>query len=248
MRGSANAGAGTRRGGADLGDTAVNLFDVRRALHSGACHGGIHPDLLDAQGDELDVDLARDPGTGFGRPRGDGLDALGDPIDVNRVRNTGRRERTDGHAQDDKQDQAFIIHEYFLAQGTLPHPDKATKYSYGNDSDTNAICDTLEPRRDANSPYEWIVVAHYGDAQSTEKGEDDNENPTDNPLEFATVVTHRTNKRMVPIEDAEYVGVRYQRLAFVILCGRLGLLEPQRVQHARWVGRVILILDEKMYK
>lgn len=119
----------------------------------------------------------------------------------------GKREYTANYVviTDDKQDQAFTIIDYFLNTSGLPHPDKHTQYSYGNDSDSRAICDSLDPRRDPNSPHVWRVSVHFGDAQSPTEGQDENGDPTEDPTEFALKVSFRYNKVRRPVELAKYV-------------------------------------------
>lgn len=105
----------------------------------------------------------------------------------------------------DWQDQPFTILDYFYATGSLPHPDKASPYNYGNDSDPRAICDSLDPRREGDSGTVWRVAAHFADDQKQEEGEDENGNPTDNPENFALEIDFRYNKVRRPAITGEYI-------------------------------------------
>jgi len=106
---------------------------------------------------------------------------------------------------DSKTDHALTIQEHFRNQINLPHPDKATVYAVGGEYDLTALCKKLSCKRVEASVGTWVVTADFGDVQNTEKGEDEDGNPTDDPIEFALEITHRFTKTRRPVLEADYI-------------------------------------------
>lgn len=76
-------------------------------------------------------------------------------------------------------------------------------YALGNDSDSDAICTSLDPKPVGGTGKLWHVAVKYEtqDGES-ESGQDVNGNPTNNPLEFRDEVEVNWNTYSVPVEKA----------------------------------------------
>ena len=102
---------------------------------------------------------------------------------------------------DDPLEQAATVIEYFnsnvRALGSI--------YNYASDLvDTSSILKKITASRDLGSTDHWIVVMDYG-PEEDDDGEDPEGDPTQDPLEFAPVLTWQTQLYEKPVERAEYV-------------------------------------------
>jgi hypothetical protein len=105
---------------------------------------------------------------------------------------------------DDHLDEADVVRDYVLANIA----DFGDVYSYGNGSDTKAVLQSITPTRDANGWYSWKVALQYSPQSATkpEENEDENGDPTEDPLQFRRQIQIDRVEITKPVEKAWYLG------------------------------------------
>jgi hypothetical protein len=108
-------------------------------------------------------------------------------------------------------DQTAVICDYFKNAGNLPYLNKP--YSYANDSDPSAICNSISPQRQPNSHTTWIVTFEYATPESQKKDEDqprqepdNNGNLTPDPTRWRERWDMGFTQISIPVEGAIYIS------------------------------------------
>lgn len=100
-------------------------------------------------------------------------------------------------------DQTKVILDYFLANG----PWIGDSYSFANDSDTSAFCNSIQPRKPNDADMTWVVEVKYESLSEDEEKPDSNGQPTTNPLEWRNDYSISKTSIQVPVWQAKYLGI-----------------------------------------
>ena len=75
---------------------------------------------------------------------------------------------------------------------------------YGDREDMMVICKQISPTRDPRSRFHWRAVLSYSplDAKDTQDEQDENGNPTEDPLDYRYEITSGTQYFQTPVEQA----------------------------------------------
>lgn len=104
---------------------------------------------------------------------------------------------------DDPQDQSFVVAQYF--EDTVELPSIGDAYVYGNDNDPVAVCVEIDPQP-AGQNYWQVVCSYESSTPDTPSGNDEDGNPTDDPLLMACEVDVSIAKFTAPVERAKIRG------------------------------------------
>lgn len=109
------------------------------------------------------------------------------------------------------QDQTAVICDHFQNAGNLPR--LGDPYRYANDYDPNAICTSIDPKRQANSATTWIVTLAYETPQGNKKDDDNNRQEKDpngkltsDPTFWRDQWDFRFHQLSIPAEKVIYRG------------------------------------------
>jgi len=75
-------------------------------------------------------------------------------------------------------------------------------YAFGNDADSDAVCDSLRPTRFRETRLRWKVTAGWATPGSTQSGTDSSGNQTSDPLEFRDDLSIEFAKVSEPVYKA----------------------------------------------
>lgn len=103
----------------------------------------------------------------------------------------------------DQRDQAAVVSDAFDGVNA---PGLSTPYVYGNDIDTDALCDRIDPQREPGSGTKWQVTLHYATIQRRDEQRDDPDTglPTSDPLCWVDDVELIPLTVTRPVEKATY--------------------------------------------
>lgn len=106
---------------------------------------------------------------------------------------------------DDALDGPRVIIAHFENTSGLPFPPHDA-YNYANDSDPDAYCNSIDPKREPGSAFQWTVVVGFATVGTEETKPDENGNPTNNPFDWANSCDIGNATVSEPAESALYLG------------------------------------------